>query len=84
MGGLVIRESIELGNERSKLGGLGLNSGGGGEGFKSGSEHHIGTIECHVVSSSPHSQGELILNSNKKITFFHFPIQKMHTREYKV
>jgi hypothetical protein len=27
-------------------------------GFESGGERHIGTIECHVTSSPPHSQGD--------------------------
>jgi hypothetical protein len=44
------------GNKKTEIGG-GPNSGGG-EGFESGSESHMSTIECHVTSSSPHSQGD--------------------------
>ncbi len=35
--------------------GTGLRGGGG---FESGGERHIGTLEYHVTSSPPHSQGE--------------------------
>jgi hypothetical protein len=31
---------------------------GGRGGFESGGESHIGTLECHVTSSPPHSQGD--------------------------
>jgi hypothetical protein len=41
------------------MSGLGQDSGGGrGGGFESGCEHHIGTLEYHVISSAQHSQGE--------------------------
>jgi hypothetical protein len=36
---------------------MGRGRTGGGGGFESGGESHMSTLECHVVSNPPHSQG---------------------------